>query len=219
MQAIPAGLLTIDACVIEDQPGHLVLAIRVPKDTIGANMPFLAALAEYSAQSAETGAGSVFSPKEAPLPKNLKNARTGLIAVAGGIAAFVAVLVAAPGQADSPAPIVYHDAVNETPVVAPDGDLVMRFLVHRRRVCKTDIDRVIMTAGHPGEIVWRARVAGIGVAATKTPVERRIRIVLPEGLPDGSYIYKSTLFSDCGDGVMHSLESPDIRFSVGRDDP
>jgi hypothetical protein len=38
-----------DGCIIEEQPHHLVLAIRVPKELIAANLPLLAALADLAA--------------------------------------------------------------------------------------------------------------------------------------------------------------------------
>jgi hypothetical protein len=38
--------INVDSCIIEEQDDHLVLAIRIPKATIVANLPVLAALAE-----------------------------------------------------------------------------------------------------------------------------------------------------------------------------
>src|ERR1700729_3741985 len=38
--------LNVDSCIIEEQEDHLVLAIRVPKATIAANLPTFGALAE-----------------------------------------------------------------------------------------------------------------------------------------------------------------------------
>jgi hypothetical protein len=38
-----------DGCVIEEQPDHLVLAIRVPRKLISDNLPLLAALADCAA--------------------------------------------------------------------------------------------------------------------------------------------------------------------------
>ena len=45
-QNLPWPLFTNDACIIEEQPDHLVVAIRVPKETIRNNLAFLTALAE-----------------------------------------------------------------------------------------------------------------------------------------------------------------------------
>jgi hypothetical protein len=38
--------INVDGCIIEEQPDHLVLAIRVPKATIVSNLSLLGALAE-----------------------------------------------------------------------------------------------------------------------------------------------------------------------------
>jgi hypothetical protein len=38
--------INVDACIIEEQDDHLVVAIRVPKATIVSNLAFLGAMAE-----------------------------------------------------------------------------------------------------------------------------------------------------------------------------
>jgi len=50
----------VDSCIIEEQEDHLVLAIRVPKATIAANLAFLGALAECC--------GGVWSTRSDPPP-------------------------------------------------------------------------------------------------------------------------------------------------------
>jgi hypothetical protein len=53
--AVGMGMPSIqnDGCIIEEQHDHLVIALRVPKELISANLPLLAALAELSAPSAK----------------------------------------------------------------------------------------------------------------------------------------------------------------------
>jgi hypothetical protein len=43
-----------DGCIIQEQDDHLVLAIRIPKATIGANLHLFAALADYCVPSGRT---------------------------------------------------------------------------------------------------------------------------------------------------------------------
>jgi hypothetical protein len=212
---LPTQILSVDASIIDDQPDHLVLAIRVPKATLDANLPLLAAIAERTAPHlSRADAGRVLAAASQQPPQKAKPARKGFVAAASASAALIALVALEPSIANNRPPMIYLDMVNETPKVAPDGELVMLYTVHRTRVCKTDIDRVIMRAGDPGEIVWRTRVAGLGVAVTKGPVQRRVRVDLPDGLAPGKYVYRSTLFSDCGDDVLHSLDSPDVHFEV-----
>lgn len=44
---IPVGLLNhADACIVEEQPDHLVLAVKIPRAAIRANHALLACLSE-----------------------------------------------------------------------------------------------------------------------------------------------------------------------------
>jgi hypothetical protein len=44
----------VDACIIEEQDDHIVLAIRIPKSTIETNLPVFEALAMRSIWSTRT---------------------------------------------------------------------------------------------------------------------------------------------------------------------
>lgn len=47
---LPAGVLQLEACVIDEQPDHLVLTLRVPKAAILSNHHLLMALSEAAAR-------------------------------------------------------------------------------------------------------------------------------------------------------------------------
>jgi hypothetical protein len=211
---LPAGVIDVDACIIEEQPEHLVLAIRVPRASIRQNMPLLAALAERSgAEPATEGRGRVLAAAATQMPE--RRGKTLRAALPVCAAVFMGSLAATtPTNSLNRPPMTYLSVVNDTPEVAPNGELVMRFTGQRSRICKTDIDRVITKIGPPTEVVWRQRVAGLGRVVSAVPIERTIRVKLPAGLRPGFYFYSSTLFSDCGDGDDHALESPDLYFRV-----
>jgi hypothetical protein len=48
---LPAAALQQDACIIAEQPDHLVLSIRIPKSKVLSNHPLLMALAERAGET------------------------------------------------------------------------------------------------------------------------------------------------------------------------
>jgi hypothetical protein len=211
---LKSGQLTVDACVIDDQPEHIVLAVRVPKDTIAANIPLMAYLADQSgpirlgaAYTSDFPAGAVSVP-----PRRKTARRAALVGLAGFVGLSALVLTQPMGAVTRP-PITWLDFRVETPVVAPGGHIELTVVGHRTRLCKTDIDRAIVAPD--GDVtVWRQRAEGLSQAVTREPITRKIRIPLPDGLPDGKYIYRSTTFSECGGDESYSLQSPDLAFEV-----
>jgi hypothetical protein len=46
LRVLPVAALHVDSCILDNQPDHLVLTIRVPKEVIRNNIPLLMALAD-----------------------------------------------------------------------------------------------------------------------------------------------------------------------------
>lgn len=107
-----------------------------------------------------------------------------------------------------------HVELVET-TLGPDDPLQIRFVSHRTRLCKADLDRIVLDSD--GTPVHAVRQTGIGQAVTKEPITRTIRVPLPWGLPPGQYTYRSTVFSDCG-GDIFAAPSPDLTFEIVRTD-
>lgn len=103
-----------------------------------------------------------------------------------------------------------HVELVET-VIEPDQPLQIRFTSHRTRLCKADLDRIVLDAN--GQPVHAVRQAGIGQAVTAEPITRTITVPIPYGLPPGHYTYRSTVFSDCG-GDIFAAPSPDLPFEI-----
>jgi hypothetical protein len=209
---LTVGVLTVDACVIEEQPEHLVIAARVPKALIAENLPFFAALAEQSAaQPPRNARGDVFRVGSYPTSRKPRITRQRAIVGAFATAAVCLWFVAVPLTARTKPPLTALAAVLETPVVESGGKLSITLTTHRSRLCKADIDRVILRSDET--TVWRTRVSGLGQAVTDEPITRKVVVPLPDGLPDGKYIYRSVTYSECPDGDF-SLPIPDLHFEI-----
>lgn len=116
-------------------------------------------------------------------------------------------------HAESKPPVTWIDFRIDTPTIAPGGILAFTVVGHRSRLCKTDIDRNIVGKTTDAS-VWRARVEGMSQALSRDPVTRQVKVPLPAGLKDGYYIYRSATYSDCGNGDVYSLPSPDLEFEI-----
>ena len=208
---IPIGVLTADACIIEEQPDHIVLAIRVPRAVIGQNLPLLSALSERTGSPSPRAAQGRALPIPAalPAPRRRPLIRAALAACGGLVIAAYAL----PLNSAAPPPVTIDALSVDTPVLSPDGTLILTMTGQRVRACKGEIDRAILRA-EDGATVWRTRVVGMGQAVTEEPITRKLLIKLPAGLTPGRYVYRYTVYSDCGDGQLHSVASPDMAFAI-----
>lgn len=196
--------LPVDACVIDDKPDHVVLAVKIPKSTIRDNMALLAYLADAQLPQA------VPSPK--PTQPRFSARRAALVAATGALALVGAGLAGTLTATPKP-PVVWLDFRIDNPVLKPGGELVFTVVGIRNRLCKADIDRNIVERDTDAS-VWRARIEGMSQALSKEPVTRQVKVPLPAGLKDGHYIYRSATYSDCGNGDVYSLPSPDLAFEI-----
>jgi hypothetical protein len=104
----------------------------------------------------------------------------------------------------------FHVELLET-VVGPDNPLQVRFTSHRTRLCRADLERIVLDAD--GSPVHAIRRSGIGQAVTAEPITRTVRVPLPHGLPAGKYTYRYTIYSDCG-GDIFADQGPDLPFEI-----
>jgi hypothetical protein len=209
---IPAGVITSDACIIEDQTHHLIVALRLPKSTIAANHALMLALSERTVpqSSPQPRPASFSAPGD---PSSRKSRYASMAFLAAGCAAVFAIAAPTKTGAWSKPPVVYNSLKITSPVVAPDTEIVLAMRSHRSRLCRTDVERVFFSM--PDEIpVYRIRLQGTGQALTPEPIERINKIPLPKGLADGHYAFMATTFSDCGPGDQHATSTEKLAFEV-----
>lgn len=182
----PMPPLAASAQIIEDQGDHVVVAIRVPKATIAENIAFMGALGDRTAPTK-------------PLPVSLAapRARRSLgkvLACGAGVTLVAGTLFISSSNARPPEPFVFYalavdDARGEEP-------LQLTIHAHRRRLCQTDMDRMILDDREVP--IWRDRVHGMARVVTKEPTIRQMPLPQPTGLQPGAYTYRLTVHNDCG---------------------
>lgn len=96
-------------------------------------------------------------------------------------------------------------------VVAPDEQLQVRFVSHRTRLCKDELERTWLNEN--GQTVHITRRPGIGQAVTHEPIERVIPVPQPHGLVPGKYTYRSVIYSTCGVD-FYAAPSGDMAYEV-----
>jgi len=197
-----------DACIIDEQKEHLVIAVRVPKRLVSENVAFLGALSDCSAGDNVTLAPQF---KSRVSRKRIRTAAYSL-AIAGGIALGMSPAISdwftfAPEQ-----PVDLKNVELLTPVVQPGGSLRFLLTLHRKRLCPIKIDRVIKVASS-GEPVWRKEEPGGAAAITDRAITYPMSVNLPSGLRPGEYTYESVNYSKCGDGLFYNVVKP-IKFTI-----
>ena len=212
--------LDVDLHVIDETPDDITVAIRLPRRAIHENALAVMAILENAAGGGFKPRGRVLAGVHVSGTKSwLKSpvfaATAAAMAAVGAFAAAPHVAVALKGP-----PITYSDQWLLSETVPVDGALKLQFTTHRRRLCKTDVDRVIMKMPER-TAVWRVRLNGIGHAVTDAPITRTNEIPLPKGLTVGQrYAFQGTAFSDCGsDADQHIANTPLLEFVVVENQP
>ena len=193
--------IDVDAFVIQEQAEHLLIAMRIPRNTITANHSFLTALAERA--GAPPIGAAIWRRRSIHL------LRYAACAVAGAFLFGLALHIPSPLLADEP--ITVLGAAVDNPVVHGGDKLTIRFHVHRKRVCETDVERLILNAD--GVKVYADRQSGLGADVSPAPVWHAILVPIPTDLPPGRYRYRSISFSRC-EGQVFVGTKPDIPFEV-----
>ena len=205
---LPAGVLQLDGCVIAEQPEHLVLTLRVPKETILSYLPLMMALAEQSG-------GSVKCAAPPPPPPVVKKYRAHF-AAAGAI--VVALILPSPffstgiAAISDPPPIKYLTWSMAEPAFKVGEDITVDVTSVRNRLCQTSFDHMISRSKDETPIM------SIRNYGTSTPTVGdhtfRIRMRPPSPLPPGEYIYSGYTHSECAQGGAYDQRHPDLKFTV-----
>lgn len=204
MADVRSGLLAVDACIVDSDDEYLVFSLRVPKEVIRENHPFLVAVSNS------------LGPIDARIsPAILRRGRTWVSVAAGGLllgAAFiVGLLTPVTAAADPPIDLININLVSST--IRPGDQLEIVATTRRRRVCMTKIDRLILRQSDDG-LVAHEQLISKWHAVTVEPITRTFQASLPTGIPPGKYIYRSWVHSDCtGDGTYHQRHR-DVTFEV-----
>jgi len=215
LKELPPQTINVDACVIESQPEHLVLAVRVPKQVIRNNTAFMAAASELAAGATARNARPLRLPAvPAVVPHKLKKASVGLsLGFLGAVGAMLGFwLIPESGTAVHVRPIETTATWASDPVITPGQPLTIHFTTIRRRLCKTDVERVVLT--RELRTVYAVRQTGIGQAITDQPITRTLAVKIPDGLKPGHYLYRAAMFSDCGGGETYADQLPDVPFEI-----
>lgn len=91
------------------------------------------------------------------------------------------------------------------------GDsLMIRYKVVRWRVCRIDLDRLIM--GDDGSLLYRDRTPGGGhdLGSERTLVNS---LHIPKDAKPGKYTLYTTASNECSDG-LHTTDAPPVKFEV-----
>jgi hypothetical protein len=205
-----------DGSIIQEQDDHLVVAVRIPKATINANLHLFAALAE----SAGSGDRAVTAPPIAPAAaavavKRKKPSWTyAVLLFAASIlpSPFGPVLVE--GIAGVPAPVVYKDwEMPKTFEVGAPITVAVRF--RRDRVCHTSFEQKVIRTSD-GDVVHYNRVDAGNRPVTGGSGFSSFRMTLNLGapLPVGDYTYAGITHSQCAMGGDYDEVHPRINFKI-----
>lgn len=204
----PANVIVSDACIIEEQKEHLVVALRIPKSTILNNHALLCALSECATRTSHEPA--VFRFPRAPHPPVrqpwLMPLAFGALALLAGVAAYPTIATAIMKP-----PSELRSMTVDTPQIRAGEDLILNATLRRNRVCRAEYDRTISTeSGHPVHS-YRDYYSVTGV--TNGFQSFKVKVTLPDNLPPGKYYYRGYAVNDCN-GVDFHHQHPQLPFEV-----
>jgi hypothetical protein len=105
-----------------------------------------------------------------------------------------------------------HATTVTTPILKSEGTLGVDFDSTRYRLCRTDVDRYLLSVPD-NKIFYRERIVGgvLGVGRAHSVTELKL-----PALPPGKYVYRGFIHSDCGDNDRQTAQQPDGPFEVVR---
>lgn len=209
---IPPLFGAVDACVVDEQPAHIVVQIRLPRETITNNLHFLAGLAEVSCSPLPPPLNMPAMGQKRPYSAFFAKwaTRPTLAKIAVGAALCATVLLAPQLKASATPPLTILELRLLNPVVT-DGHLHFETYGHRSRICSTVVERVIKDDA--GYTIHASHQNGIGRAVTAAPERRFARVKLPTPMKPGAYTYHSIVISTCPEG-RYILNNPEVAFRV-----
>jgi len=200
VQGRKPSVITSDLCIIEEQPEHVVVAIRVPRARIAANMPFLQLL---------TGQTIPHAPEPDP-PRSRTNLlySSALVTVAFVIGLFMP----PPTEASLKPPLEYGQLALASPYSNDDNLLRMTLPAKRNRHCTASAERMVRNLD-ANYLAWTEQVHAIHLTTlTDAFVERPFAVKLPD-LDKGRHEFKAVIHSRCSDKDYHTVIGP-IEFLV-----
>ncbi len=201
IKTIPAEVLALNSCILDEQPDHIVVTLRIPKAAIRDNHALLAALSERCGE---------LSPAMMPIFKNRATRVTAMLA----LAALVAILIASPVNLSSAAPeaptqiIDYHI---DTPMVPVGGILTYSYVVRRPRVCRVELDRIVSRGG---QIVYSTHQYGAMHGLEPKAYSGTRLVELPPHLGEGTYALKIAVYDHCSATEFYQTGSPEMPFQI-----
>lgn len=190
-----------DGCVIEEQEDHLVLAVRIPKTTINANMALLAVLADLA--GASLGRRADVSAPVAPTVKDrLKPWRAKALLGAGMlILGMVGLpqLMPTSGFASGSPPVQYRNWQMLKPVFKVGEAIEIDMQYRLDRHCAASFDRSIRRIDDDST-AYSSRDFGGGAGKVSTEFVDHRYVIHNVILTPGEYYYSGSTHSECSDG-------------------
>ena len=208
--ALPVNSIEHDACIIDEKPGHLMLAVRIPRSFIASNHALMMALSERATDAPASIAPrpTIIPPRQASAPKPFVWA-----ALTACVAVSVLVPMALPtiSMANLPPPVEYRAWRVAKPSFAVGENIELIVSYKRDRECSTAFDRHISRASDGATVYTSRQFGGISRANSEFT---DFHVILTVSLPPGDYIYRGLTHSECGKGGGYDLPHPDLAFSV-----
>lgn len=200
------AVLREDACIIDEQDGHLVLTLRISKETILRNHGLLAALSDAVS-------GSV--PLRTPPPSHRARKTPHWV-----YATLICVALAVPCPfigntfAGYPPPVQIKSVTATKPVFKVGESIEIDFVYSRDRVCMTTFDHLIERNENEAAI-FNLRAYGASNPPTHGEFEHfHLALKPPTPLPPGHYIYVGYNHSQCAEGGTYDIAYPRVEFTV-----
>lgn len=208
--ALPTASIEHDACIIDEQAEHLLLAVRLPRRFIVENHALMMALSERATGSPAVPTGTGFA-RAPPKPTRRNMVRCGYIT-----ALLAAIILPSPfptqiSRAWSSPPIEYGEFTATKNEFAVGQNIVIAVKYRRFRQCLTAFDRAVQHKS--GAYVFSTRVYG-GIS-DPDPEWKVFDLIIkpPNDLGPGDYVYTGMTHSDCSDGI-YDLPHPKVSFKV-----
>ncbi len=211
---VRAGLMQVDAVILEHNTEYILFSLRVPKAALRRNHKLLAAISDHLCEgkrprpgALEPGAKPVRRPWWGSLVSKPALAVASLALVLGALVPSVQSVVAS-----QKFPIELTD-ISAQPKVKLGDMLGITTTSRRVQVCMTTIDRLVLQRQNQ-QLVAHERLPAMWQSASLEPITRSYKVTLPTGVKPGTYLYRAWVHSECPDGESYHQQWPDVPFEV-----